>query len=260
MNKDNDWFARQLNEAGIDAVIRKRLNESVSSETSAEMLRSTKKELESFLISSFNNLDKPLIIKSLHKKLLEKLTDISKAKVVDGTNNLNIVRNNGSFLILSNHFGIIPLTLIDNHDNKFPWPLKQVGVFPARMMALNLISKILDTNLVEVAIELPEPIATIQRATPLILIPRNSKNRINILHDKLQKNIEDKNNIGIVIYPEGSMSGKLNKKGPYDMDQFHLIQYNCVRYTVHFVVENMILVKKLQKLIPTWIYSKIMTP
>lgn len=222
MNKDNDWFDRQQNEADIDAVIRKKLKETVSSESSVEMLGSIKKELEFFLINSFNNLDKPLIIKSLHKELLEKLTDLSKAKVISGTNNLNRIRDKGPFLILSNHFGIIPLTLIDNYDNKFTWPLKQIGVFPARMMALNLLSKILDINFVEVAIELPEPIATIQRASPQILIPRDSKDRVNILHNKLQKIIDGENNIGIVIYPEGNMSGKFNRKGPYDMDQFHL--------------------------------------
>lgn len=221
MNKDNDWFLRQKDDSEMDAVIRKKLTKSISTEYSINIIKNIKEELEKFLHCSLLNLHDSQKIDTLHKDLLTKITNISNTKIVDGIDNLHKVSNTNPYIIISNHFGIVPLTLIDNSNNKFPWPLKKIGVFPVRMVALNILSEKTNIELIEVATELPEPIATIQRSTPSILIPRNVENRTTILYNKLHEIIVNKKNVGVVMYPEGGMSGKLNKKEPYDLDKFH---------------------------------------
>lgn len=221
MQTEKDWFLRQEQDLGIDLVIRKKIKDSTLSSFSSKVFSDMKIELERFLFVSLQNLNDRSAILSKYSNLISRLTKISNSKVVKGLENLKSIDVKSPIVIVSNHFGIIPLTLIDNSDQRFPWPLKEIGAFPVRLASLNVLSGLSEMRLFEVATELPEPIASIQRATPLILIPRNIDNKSQLLVDKSKKVINENENVGIIIYPEGGISGKLNHGGPYDLDKFH---------------------------------------
>lgn len=221
METEKDWFIRQEQDLNIDSVIRGKIKSSVNSDFSSEIFAGMRVQLEKFLSISLQNLNDGPTISSEYTMLLSKLTEISNSRIVRGTKYLEEINKELPIIILSNHFGITPLTLIDNTNQKFPWPLKQIGVFPVRLTSLNLLSKVSRVHLFEVAAELPEPIATIQRATPSILIPINARKRLELLIYKTKRVIQQDKKAGIIIYPEGGMSGKLNNGGPYDLDEFH---------------------------------------
>jgi len=221
METEKNWFLRQELDLDIDLVIRRKIKDSTSSDIASSIFTNIKRQLEDFLYISFQNLNDKAIILSEYVKLISNLTEISNTKIVKGESNLKRISSNFPIIIISNHFGIVPLTLIDNSDQKFPWPLKEIGVFPVRLSSLNLLSKKSNIKLFEVATELPEPMAIIQRATPSILIPINTTHKSQILINEAKDVIQNNENAGIIVYPEGGISGKLNHGGPYDLDTFH---------------------------------------
>lgn len=92
--------------------------------------------------------------------------------------------------------------------------------FPIRHMSLSTISRALNMEIHESAIELPRVLSKIQKSCGVVMVSADGQNRTQKLIDDVNRLMIDHKS-AVVMYPEGGTSGKRNEGGPYDLDIFH---------------------------------------
>lgn len=221
MGTQDQRLARQLTNTSQDQAIREKLNSLLSTESSKLMVKNARAKLEDFMSFSLKNTDNERIVHQKYVQLLPELAKTFKSHVASGEDNLKDLKEKKGVIVVSNHLGLGVLTIIDNQEGKYSVPLKEFAGFPVRLSALNLLSEKLEKPLFETAIELPEPLLAIQKATSTITVPIDGTGRTQKLIENTSLIISEKDGAIVVMYPEGGTSGKRNNGGPYDLDEFH---------------------------------------
>lgn len=213
-------IARQFTHSQQDTAIRGKLQDLLSTELSKSVIGDLRHNLENFFGFAFQNLNNPQAIRENYDTLLPQLSDSAHAKIAEGEKNIEALRSENGVIIVTNHFGLGALTIIDNSSGTYPVDLDEFPGFPVRLAGLRLVSEKLEKPVYEAAIELPEPLLTIQKATPTLIVPITGTGRTEKLIQDTKDAMQGSGAV-IVMYPEGGTSGKRNNGGPYDLDEFH---------------------------------------
>ncbi len=221
MLTDDLRLARQSTNSSQDFAIRRKLDALLSTDFSRKMVDSLRERLEIFFTTSLSDTVNSQNIRNLYNELLPKLKETSNASITKGEENLTKIKGQKGVIVVTNHLGLGVLTIIDNKNGKYPVALSEFAGFPVRLSALSILSEIVNKPLFEAAIELPEPLLSVQKATPTVLVPIDGTGRTQHLVNETSKIIDQNYGAMIVMYPEGGTSGKRNDGGPYDMDTFH---------------------------------------
>ena len=217
----NARIARQLTNSPQDVHIRKELGKILSTEWSQQAMSSLRGELSGFFLYALDHQGEPDLVHSRYEGLLPKLAEISKASISEGEDHLKEMSGEDGIIVVTNHLGLGILTIIDNSQNQFPIPLKEFAGSPVRLAALQLISKELKAPLYEAAVELPEPLLSIQNATNTVTVSVEGQGRTQKLTSDVEGLIDKQPGAVVIMYPEGGTSGKRNMGTPYDLDEFH---------------------------------------
>ena len=222
---------RQRTDTPQDERIRDKLNRVLSTEWSRVAIDDLRGELTDFFTFSLSNPDNTKEITARHAGLVPRLAEISRSHISSGEENLQKVRQDKAVLVLTNHFGIGILTIIDNKDGKFPVLLPEFAGFPVRLASVSVIARRLNAPLYETAVELPPPLSGVQKTCGTIIVPAEGEGRTQKLIDDVSAIVDKQPGAVIIMYPEGGTSGKRNEGGPYDLDTFHKGAFACAAQT-----------------------------
>lgn len=220
MDNQDPRIIRQQTNSPEDLRIQRELNGLLTTEWSRKAITQLHEELVRFFNFSFEHFDAPYLIRQQHKKLLPRLAEIAKSKVATGEEVLEAARGKPA-IIVTNHFGLGHLTIIDNKDKNFPIPLTEFAGFPIRLAALSILSEITGGPIYETAIELPPPLGELQEVCEVIVVPAAGENRSAKLLSDAKEKLQQEPSAMIVMYPEAGTTGKRNNGSPYDLDTFH---------------------------------------
>ncbi|HEY9584952.1 MAG TPA: hypothetical protein VJI33_05365 [Candidatus Paceibacterota bacterium] len=159
------------------------------------------------------------------QKVLEKIAELSRSKIVEGEELLEEVPKGQPVLMMTNHLGTYKLLGIDpgkelgvnipGYDFMYPSPMYFGGLSP--------VAKAIGNDLSYVSDDFPGVFGKIHRASGFIHVPPKllqQGGRTGALLEQTNRSFEARPNTAIVNYPEGGTSGKYSGLGPYDLDPF----------------------------------------
>lgn len=177
------------------------------------------------LIHYFNyclaNVDDAHLIHAETQRVLSELSSFFHTKIVSGQDNLDRLSKRSPVIAVVNHLGSYKLTEITPAELGLNLPIDIVHPFPIYYAPLVPIGTILEDNLYEAHVELPQPLYKIQQAAGLVIVPPDKEGKLAKIEERTAAVITLHNNALITVFPEGGTSGKRNQGGPYDLEKFH---------------------------------------
>ena len=204
------------NEIRIVKLIREQL---LKTEWAKSIFEALRQQLIQYFISSIEILNQPDKIHQATQEVLEELSTISRSRIVSGEENLDRLSKRSPVIAVVNHLGTYKLTEIQPREIRIDLPLDIIHPFPIYYAPLVPVAKILEDNLYETHVELPEPLLSIQKAAGIIVVPPD-QGALTKLQTATSELITQHPNALITIFPEGGTTGKRNNGGPYDLDEF----------------------------------------
>lgn len=191
----------------------------------------TVRELQkAYFIKSLSNLRHPEEVYMDTQELLREIASLTDSKIVEGMEILDRLPTGKPVFIVLNHFGINKLTTLspteigleqNEVETTSGKSIEEIYPFPMYYAAMWPVAEKLGIYLSEAHLKLPgKNLTTLQEAAGLIVIPEE-KGQFDIIKRRTFNVVKTRQNVAMVIFPEGETSGKRTKAGPFDTVTFH---------------------------------------
>lgn len=175
-----------------------------------------------YLKDAVNNIHNEKYIHNLTQKVISEISKKVKSKIVEGEELLDKILTGSPALIVTNHFGAYKLFGVN--------PKEDIGVdiesynmmYPYLMYfaALVPVTESLGDNIYYASNDFPGIFGEIHRKAGFIHVSPFAENKMVDLIEQNREAITRRRNSVIVSFPEGTTSGKLSGRGPYDLESF----------------------------------------
>jgi hypothetical protein len=198
-------------------------NEVYSTELGKKMFGQVYDLQVAYFKSSLGHLEDKNLIHDDTQKTLEAISIATNSQIVEGREVLENLPKHSPVMVVANHYGGFKLTMIEQEKiglNVGTEKIDDLPPFPLYYAAFKPAANILEDNLYDAHLELPEPLLKIQEAAGLLVVPENNK-----AFPEIKRRTEEITKIHpnsmLVVFPEAGTSGKRNGGGPYNLDKFH---------------------------------------
>lgn len=175
-----------------------------------------------FLRTAAQNIANRDFVHDEAQAVLGEIAEEVRSEIVEGKELLSKIPKGSPVIIATNHFGAYKLLGID--------PKKDIGVdipgydsmYPYLMYfaALKPVTDALGDNLYYSSNDFPGVFGEIHSAAGFIHVPALAESKTGALIEQTRLALEKHPNAGIVIFPEGTTSGKPSGNGPYHQEPY----------------------------------------
>lgn len=215
----------------LEIRIRRIIRELVESNPFGVNAMTTARELQkAYFIKSLSNLGHPEEIYKDTQELLKTIASLTNSRIVEGMEILDKLPIEKPVFVVLNHFGINKLTTLppkevgleqNEVETTSGKSVEEIYPFPMYYAAMQPVAEKLGVDLSEAHLKLPgQKLTVLQEIAGLIVIPEE-KGQFDIIKQRTFDVINVRQNVAMVIFPEGETSGKRIEAGPFDTVPFH---------------------------------------
>jgi hypothetical protein len=185
--------------------------------------------------NAFSHLDQPEYVHNLTQEGVVRASEIMNSRIQSGQEYVEKLNKKSPVMIVSNHLGTFKLAAMDAEElrqNGVTGPILDIYYpYVGFIAPFYPVTKILEDNVYEAAVEAPGKLGELFRATGNIDVPPKVKidepstngeeaRRSDVILDSARELINKHNNAALVIFPEGGTTGKRSGGKIYELEKF----------------------------------------
>ncbi len=208
------------------AITEKIKNKVLKEKWAQEMFAEVKNLQINYMKEMLDNVSDKNFVHDKTQEMLQKISgEFFKSQIIEGVEYLENLPMGTPVLITTNHFGAYKLLGVDTEKDL---DVEMDGYnliypYPAYFAALYPVAAELADNLYYTSKEFPGIFGEIHKNIGSISVPikKPKEGRMPNLIAQTNTLINERENVALVNFPEGTTSGKPSGRGPYDLEPFH---------------------------------------